>query len=113
MNNPTRYRSIGSSLTMGYYTDGPRMWKQAAGSSPTFYFYGGGTVPECEFDNNGAITALHTTGANGLLSTSSPSSGGWRMHPTTLVCVTRVTPFPGPNQKSPPHGLAHEATRHR
>lgn len=71
--------SIGASaFSMGYYGDGSRMWKKTSPSSnPTFYLYGGSTIPECEFDSSGHVTTFHTSGPNGLLSSSAPSSGGW------------------------------------
>jgi RHS repeat-associated protein len=47
------------------------------GASPTYYFYGGGgTIPDCEFDAGGSITTFHTTGPNGLLA-SAARSGSW------------------------------------
>ena len=60
---------------MGYYADGSRMWKKAGTGAPTYYLYGGGTIPECEFDGSGAVTTFHTSGPNGLLASAGPSGG--------------------------------------
>ena len=70
--------SIGTNgFTMGYYADGSRMWKKVGSSAPTYYLNVGGAIPVCEFDGSGNITAVHNTGANGLLSTAGKSGSSW------------------------------------
>jgi RHS repeat-associated protein len=68
--------AIGSSLAMGYYADGQRMWK-AANGTPTYYLNQGSGIPACEFNDSGSITAFNTVGANGLLSRSTGSGSSW------------------------------------
>lgn len=52
---------------MAIYTgDGLRAWKQNSGGR-TYYLYDGDD-PVCELGNTGAVTAVNTFGANGLLS---------------------------------------------
>ncbi len=52
-------------MQAGYNADGLRAWKQtAAGRTYTLY---DGEEPICELDATGAVTAVNTFGANGLL----------------------------------------------
>ena len=70
--------SQGGGFTAGYYADGQRMWKQPnGGGSRTYFLSDGGSIPLCEFDGNGNITAFNTVGVNGLLSRSTPSGSAW------------------------------------
>jgi RHS repeat-associated protein len=69
--------SFGSVFTAGYDADGLRMWKQAVGSSPTYFLYDDSEIPVCEFDTTGAITAYNTAGPNGLLGRASKVGSSW------------------------------------
>jgi hypothetical protein len=44
----------GTSERMGYYADGPPMWKQTGGAT-TLFLSDGGTIPICEFDHSGSV----------------------------------------------------------
>ena len=53
--------------TFGYSADGLRAWKETGAGVRTYYLYDG-TDPVCELDGTGAVTAVNTFGAQGLLS---------------------------------------------
>jgi RHS repeat-associated protein len=62
-----RLTSVGAAvLTAGYTGGGLRAWKQS-GITRTYFLYDGQT-PVLEMDSTGAVTAVNTLGANGLLS---------------------------------------------
>jgi RHS repeat-associated protein len=61
-----RLTSVGSTLTAGYTGDDLRAWKETA-AGRTYFLYDG-TLPVVELDATGAVTAVNTFGANGLLS---------------------------------------------
>jgi RHS repeat-associated protein len=61
-----RMTSYGNVLTAGYRTDGLRAWKQTA-NGRTYFIYDG-IMPVCELNEVGAVSAVNTFGANGLIS---------------------------------------------
>ncbi len=66
--------AFGSVMQAGYNADGLRAWKQtAAGRTYTLY---DGDEPVCELDATGAVTAVNTFGANGLLARHTMGTGG-------------------------------------
>ena len=89
--NPTQYASqtlgfdredrltqLGATFTAGYNGEGMRAWKQV-GSTRSYFVYDGAT-PIIELDGNGAITAINTYGAAGLVSRRTGGVSG----PTTF-----------------------------
>ncbi len=62
-----RATAIGSALTCGYTGSGQRAWKLPAGGSKAYFLYDG-TSSVCEMDGTGAVTAVNTWGAGGLIS---------------------------------------------
>ncbi|MBS1706541.1 MAG: hypothetical protein JST40_11760 [Armatimonadetes bacterium] len=88
--NPTQYAgstvawsendhatSFGTSLTAGYDSGGKRAWKQA-GSTRTYYIYDG-AVPILELNSTGAVSAVNTWGAAGLVSRRTAGSSTFYM----------------------------------
>jgi|GEM_PF-1344789 len=86
--NPTLYRgstivytpegqatSIGGLLTADYTAEGVRAWKQATGGSKTYFIYDG-LVPIMELNAAGAVTAVNTFGAAGLVSRRTVTGAG-------------------------------------
>jgi RHS repeat-associated protein len=67
-----RMTSFGTVQSSGYNGDDLRAWK--TNSSGTTYYLYDGTHPICELNTSGAITAVNTFGACGLLSRYSGSS---------------------------------------
>ncbi|HVA89454.1 MAG TPA: RHS repeat-associated core domain-containing protein, partial [Chloroflexota bacterium] len=61
-----RLTSFGSVLTAGYTGDNLRAWKQNL-AGRTYFLYDG-RLPVAELDGSGAVSAVNTFGANGLLS---------------------------------------------
>ncbi|HET6382389.1 MAG TPA: RHS repeat-associated core domain-containing protein, partial [Armatimonadota bacterium] len=61
-----RLTAYGSLLTAGYTGDNLRAWKQTA-SGRTYFLYDGGQ-PVIELNSSGAVSAVNTFGATGLLS---------------------------------------------
>jgi len=61
-----RLTQVGSALTSGYRYDDLRAWKQS--SVGRTYFVYNGEVPVCELDSAGAVQAVNTFGAVGLIS---------------------------------------------
>lgn len=61
-----RLTAYGSVLTAGYRGDGLRAWKQTQ-QGRTYFLYDG-TTPVLELDASGAVTAVNTFGAAGLVS---------------------------------------------
>ena len=77
--NPTTYKGVlmsydvenrlassGTTLTAGYNGDDLRAWKQTS-AGRTYYLFDGEN-PIIEMDSTGAVTAVNTHGANGLVS---------------------------------------------
>ena len=64
--------AFGTTLTAGYTSQGLRAWKQTA-VGRIYYLYNG-SVPVCELDSNGNVTAVNTWGVTGLLSRYAPGS---------------------------------------
>ncbi len=66
--------AFGTAMQAGYNADGLRAWKQTAvGRTYTLY---DGDQPICELDATGAVTAVNTFGANGLLARHIMGTGG-------------------------------------
>ena len=78
--NPTNYRGnllaydpenrmtfYGTVMASGYNGDGLRTWRQTVNSGRIYFMYEG-THPICELDASGAVRAVNTVGADGLLS---------------------------------------------
>jgi RHS repeat-associated protein len=61
-----RATSFGTALSAGYRADGLRAWKETPTGRVYFLYLGGS--PVAEFDGTGALRALNTWGANGLVS---------------------------------------------
>ncbi len=81
-----RLSSIGSTWTAGYTGEGLRAWQQNSGTT-TYYLYDG-SVPVCELNSSGAVTATNTFGAAGLLSRHTSSSLFYSFDPTGNVAET-------------------------
>jgi len=58
-------------------SDGSRLWKQVGSGSPTYFLNDGGTIPICEFNDSGNITAFNAVGPTGLLSRCTKSGTTW------------------------------------
>jgi RHS repeat-associated protein len=81
-----RLSSIGSSWTAGYTGEGLRAWQQNSGTT-TYYLYDG-SVPVCELNSSGTVTATNTFGAAGLLSRHTSSSLFYSFDPAGNVAET-------------------------
>jgi YD repeat-containing protein len=80
-----RMTSYGFNLRAGYTEGGLRSWKQPAVGAIAYYLYDN-SLPVCELDASGNITAVNTFGRNGLVSRRAGSistyyvfdtQGGW------------------------------------
>jgi RHS repeat-associated protein len=68
-----RMTSYGSSFTAGYNSFDIRAWSKS-GSTTTYYLYADNpTLPVCELNSGGAITATNTFAADGLVSRNTSS----------------------------------------
>jgi RHS repeat-associated protein len=62
-----RLTSVSGMQTDGYTGDGLRAWKQPYGGSRTYFLYDG-EFPVVELNSAGSVTAVTTSGANGVVS---------------------------------------------
>ena len=67
-----RLSSYGATMTAGYRGDNLRAWKQTA-AGVTYFLYDG-IQPICEINATGTVTAVNTSGANGILARRSGGS---------------------------------------
>jgi RHS repeat-associated protein len=63
-----RMTSFGTTQTDAYNGDGLRAWKQKGALTTRVYFLYDGSVPVCEFNSTGALTATNTFAGGGLVS---------------------------------------------
>ena len=83
-----RMTAYGSLMTAGYNGDGPRAWKQTA-AGRTYFLYDGSDLI-CELDSSGAVTAVNTIGATGLLSRHTASGSTFYTFDTQGNVVQRL-----------------------